>query len=80
MTITILPDKHVSLSRSALGMGAVLLSEIADGRSSTVSALWERVRERPEILTFERFVLTLDMLFAFGLVTYKHGLVVGTNT
>ena len=70
----LLPNKHVGLSRSALGVGAVLLNELV--KESTVSALWENVREKPEILTFERFVLGLDMLFALGLVNYgKHGLV-----
>ena len=70
----ILPDKHVNLLRSALGVGAILLSEIIE--ECTVSTLWENVRERPEILTFERFVLSLDVLFTLGLITYtKHGFI-----
>ena len=74
MTVTILPSKHVSLSRSALGVGAILLAEMSEER--TVSALWERVRKKPEILSFEGFVLVLDMLFALGIVTYnKRGMV-----
>ena len=78
MTIMMLPNKHVNLSRSALGVGAILLDEMA--KEHTVSALWERVRKRPEILTFERFVLVLDMLFALGLVTYnKHKMVETTR-
>ena len=78
MTITILPNKHVGLSRSALGVGAILLGELAAER--TVSALWERVRNKPEIMTFERFVLVLDMLFALRLVTYnKQGMLEATH-
>ena len=70
----ILPNKHAGLSKSGLGVGAILLGELDVGR--TVSELWEGVRKRPEILTFERFVLGLDMLFALGLVVYdKRGLV-----
>lgn len=70
----VLPNKHVKLSRSALGVGAVLLSQLAESR--TVSDLWESMRVRPEILTFERFVLGLDMLFALGLISYtERGLI-----
>lgn len=73
MTMTILPGKHVSLSKSALGVGAVLLDYLVD--ECTVSTLWEHVRKKPEILTFERFIIGLDVLFALGLVTYnKYGL------
>ena len=49
-----------------LGVGTVLLESINDRR--TVSQLWDAVRGRPEIGTFGRFVLGLDMLFIFGLI------------
>ena len=62
----ILPGKRLSLSRSYLGVGAVLLESIDDRR--TVSQLWDTAGGRPEIGTFGRFVLGLDMLFVFGLI------------
>ena len=74
----ILPNKHLGLSRSVLGVGAILLKEMTD--ETTVSMLWERVRERPEIRTFELFLLCLDMLYALGLVSYnKHDLLVAAK-
>ena len=62
----ILPGKHLPLSRSYLNVGAVLLGLVDDRR--TVSLLWDAARGRPEIGTFGRFVLGLDMLFALGLI------------
>lgn len=74
----ILPNKHVGLSGSILGVGAILLKELTEGL--TISMLWESVREKPEIRTFEIFVLSLDMLFALELVAYdKRGLVVAAQ-
>ena len=69
----ILPNKHTGISWCILGTGATLLKELGEER--TVSALWESVRKKPEIRTFDRFVLGLDLLFMLGLVNYKHGLV-----
>ena len=62
----ILPGKHLPLSRSYLNVGAILLESINDKR--TVSLLWDAAKERPEIGTFGRFVLGLDMLFILGVI------------
>ena len=64
----ILPNKHVKISRRILAAGAILLEELREGR--TVSSLWEGVRGKPEIQTFGRFVLSLDLLFVLELVRY----------
>ena len=62
----ILPDKHVRLSSSFLGVGATLLELLESKR--TISGLWTAARRRGEIRTFERFTLALDMLYSLGLV------------
>jgi hypothetical protein len=54
----ILPTKHISTNQSILGVGAELLAALA--RPRTVSSLWDEVRERPTVATFERFTLALD--------------------
>jgi len=72
----ILPSKHITLSNSLLNIGAVLLNNI-DGRY-TVTLLWDRTRSLPEIKTFERFTLGLDMLFMLELIEFKEGLIVRT--
>lgn len=74
----ILPDKHIRLSSSFLGVGAALLELLGNGR--TVSSLWTEARRRREIRTFERFTLALDMLYILGLVEFgEDGLLARTR-
>lgn len=71
----ILPNKHIKISRCMLAAGAILLEELKEER--TVSSLWDGVRGKPEIQTFGRFVLSLDLLFVLELVRYdEQGLLV----
>jgi hypothetical protein len=67
----ILPTKHLSPSRSLLGVGGILLNELH--QPLTVSDLWERVRSRPDVTTFDRFVLGLDLIFMMGLIHLDEG-------
>lgn len=70
----ILPTKHMKLSRSLLNLGAILLNHLDD--RYTVTLLWDKTRNIPEINTFERFTLGLDLLFMLGLIDFKEGLIV----
>lgn len=69
----ILPSKHISQDQALLGVGAVLLHEIA--KPQTVTSLWERVRSNQTVGTFERYVLVLDMLHIMGLVVLSNGMI-----
>lgn len=70
----ILPDKNITLSNSLLGIGSKILTELAVPQ--TVSSLWEKVRRKySEIKTFEKFVLTIDLLFALGLIEFDEGII-----
>ncbi len=68
----ILPDKHLDIPRSMLGMGGTLLAEL--GEPTSVTALWDRVHRRPEQASFEEFSLALSFLYAIGLVEFSRGL------
>ncbi len=70
----ILPTKHLRLSNSLLNLGALLLLNI--NNRQTVTLLWDKTRGIPEIKTFERFTLGLDLLFMMGLVEFKEGIIV----
>ncbi|MED5371993.1 MAG: ABC-three component system middle component 6 [Myxococcota bacterium] len=70
----ILPTKHIPAESALLGLGGRLLAELV--RPRTVSSLWEAVKDRPEIGTFQRFTLALDLLFAIGAVSFRDGLLV----
>ena len=68
----ILPTKHVSTGYSLLGVGAELLRVL--GRPRTVTSLWDEARQMRGVMTFERFTLALDLLFACGAISLSDGL------
>lgn len=67
----IAPDKYVSLNRSLLGVGAAVIREMGEGK--TITSLWEACKGMPEVGTFQRFVLALDLLFLLGIVEMNSG-------
>lgn len=68
----ILPTKHIPVESTLLGVGGLLLHALA--HPQTVSTLWERVRHNPQVGTFLRFTLALDLLYTMGLVALQEGL------
>jgi hypothetical protein len=66
----ILPTKHLTLDKSAIGSAAIVLRGFSDG--STVSELWERVSSEG-ISTFDQFVMGLTLLYALGVVDHREG-------
>ena len=69
----ILPSKYVQEKEALLGLGAVVLSYLKN--DIPLSELWERSKENVETMSFERFVLVLDMLFVMGLIVVEGQLV-----
>lgn len=70
----ILPTKHISQTNSVLGVGATLLEAMKD--PITVSTLWDKVRNAPNVGNFERMALGLNLLFVIGAVDYVDGLLI----
>jgi hypothetical protein len=68
----ILPTKHISTKDSLLGVGGMLLQELR--APLTVTGLWDRVHERSEVGTFDRYLLGLDLLYAIGAIYLQDGL------
>lgn len=73
----IAPSKHISLNGSLLGTGAVVLRQLGSPQPPT--ALWERVRHSPDVKVYERFILTLDFLFAIGAIRLEDGMITKIN-
>jgi hypothetical protein len=79
----ILPSKHLAQSRSLIGVGAEILSQLDE--PLTVSELWERTRsarvskvsELP--LSFDWFVLALTFLYAIFAVEMNDGVLAKTQ-
>ncbi len=68
----ILPDKNIILQYSILGSGSIILKELRT--PETVSSLWEKLKNKREIQSFEKFVLTLDFLFTVNIIEFQNGL------
>ncbi|UUZ71243.1 hypothetical protein LP415_19235 [Polaromonas sp. P1(28)-8] len=75
----ILPTKYLPHDRALLSVGAEILAQLKEPR--TVSELWECVREErmkrvaATPLSFDWFVLALNLLYAVMAVEYSNGLV-----
>lgn len=68
----ILPNKHLDLQASLLGVGAHVLKCVKT--SSTVTAVWEEFEHAKGGVPFHRFILALDFLYAIGAISYSDGL------
>lgn len=75
----ILPTKYLSHDRALLSVGAEILAQLKEPR--TVSELWECVREgrnkcvAATPLSFDWFVLALNLLYAVTAIEYSNGVV-----
>ena len=75
----ILPSKHLSQDRALLTVGARILQNLSQPK--TVSAAWEdfprwgdKTRRSTSPLSYDQFVLALDLLFLIGAVELEGGL------
>ena len=76
----ILPSKHLTQDRALLTVGGRILKFLAHPK--TVSALWEELNRRdvglamtPQRITYDWFLLSLDLLYALGAIELESGLV-----
>lgn len=70
----ILPTKGISPEKALLSVGAFILRDLDEPK--TVSRLWtdlRQVEEGPPDLTFDWFVLALDLLYLMGTLDYLGG-------
>lgn len=69
----ILPTKGISPQRALVTLGADILGLLPQPK--TVSRLWDDFRKtKPEgSVTFDWFVLSLDLLFLMGVVEFDSG-------
>ena len=71
--IALLPEKHVRLNETILGLGALVLGQLSEAK--TLDELWEGLKELrtrkktiPERIGFEDLILTVDFLFALRMI------------
>ena len=77
----ILPSKHLAQDRALLTVGARVLQRL--NQPKTISALWdelpcgnERNRTGAPPLSYDGFVLALDLLFLIDAIDLRDGLVI----
>lgn len=74
-----MPTKYLPHDRALLGVGAEILAQLKEPR--TVSELWECVREdrnkrvAATPLSFDWFVLALNLLYAVTAIEFSNGVV-----
>jgi hypothetical protein len=75
----ILPAKHLPQERALLTVGAKLLALLE--RPMTVSSLWQSVQQDDQTdLSFDWFVLALDLLHLLGAVQLQDGILIRAHT
>lgn len=78
----ILPSKHLSEKRALLTVGSEILGML--DRPRTVSSLWEAVRAGKDNvrrrLSYDWFVLALDLLFLMDAIVLREGLLIKSRT
>ena len=70
----VLPEKHVRMSESLIGLGAIVLSSLKSG-AKNLDAIWAFVKDDATVkrsvngsITFDVLVLSVDLLFAIGAI------------
>ncbi len=75
----ILPTKHLPSDRALLTVGARILALLNEPR--TISVLWDRMRLKRDLrdnrppMSYDWFILALDLLFVMGAIDFRDGLV-----
>ena len=67
----IMPTKHIPTGQSLLGLGGILLDNLRTHQ--TVTRLWDTCRHHPDVKTFHRFILALDLLYTLGSIELFEG-------
>ena len=69
----ILPTKGIAPDRALITVGAMVLQQLTEPK--TVSRIWEDLRQEggADLVPFDWFVLSLDLLFTIGTVELDRG-------
>ena len=66
----IMPNKYLKEEDTLLGSSAVIFNNIQEHQN--LSELWDNVKNNNSVYNFERFILSLDMLYALDLIDFKN--------
>ena len=63
-----MPNKYLKEEDTLLGASATIFNNLSSKQS--LSELWDLVKEDDSIYNFERFILSLDMLYILGCIDF----------
>ena len=66
----ILPNKFIEEKDSLLYVGALLLNKL--DVPTSVSELWNQVKDNKSVNNYGRFIIALDMLYILNLIELKN--------
>lgn len=64
-----MPNKCLKEEDTLLGSSAVIFNNLND--KQTLSELWDKVKQEEAIYNFERFILSLDLLYLLGIIDFN---------
>ncbi len=62
----IMPNKYIKEEDTLLGASAVIFENLVNAQ--TISELWDNVHDDESIYNFERFILSLDLLYLLNII------------
>lgn len=62
----IMPNKYLKEEDTLLGASAVIFEKL--NKQQSISELWDKVREDKSVYNFERYILSLDLLYMLNLI------------
>lgn len=69
----ILPSKHLKTAYSLIWTGGILLQKLKEPKS--VGLLWEEVKSDAYLRNYQRYVLSLDLLYLLSIIDLEDGLI-----
>lgn len=69
----IIPNKNIKTPDSLLGIGSWILLKLMVPQ--TISSLWDKIKKHDGPISYEKFILTLDMLYVVGLIELREGII-----
>lgn len=73
----IMPNKYLKEEDTLLGASAVIFENLS--KQQSISELWDKVREDNSVYNFERFILSLDLLYMLNLIKLNNDKIMRTK-
>lgn len=69
----LLPNKYIPIEDTLPNMGRIVYERLSFPLS--LERLWGKVKKQKDIGTYDRFIYTLDFLYAVDLIKLENGLI-----